>query len=182
MRRVEPSPKWRINKRETGLDVRTGSIRTDKNGLGPGSVRVPAAAGRGRPGFAPGSAPRQRLVGRVEQREHVVGAGGESRHADRDRDVGDVAVGRALLRDGAADFLGDVKRAPTGSAGQHGDDAVVVEPGDDIAGSDQGGHRFGRRSGPNGPPRRDRAIPEYRPAGRSPRTRAITAHGAAAPG
>ena len=85
----------------------------------------------------------QCLVCCVEQREYVAGAGGKCRHADRDRDVGDFAVGSALLRDRLADSLGDMKCASTGGAGQHGDDTVVVKPGYDITGSDETTHRLG---------------------------------------
>ena len=124
--------------------------------------------------------PCERLVGCVEQRVNGVGTGREGGDADRDCQGGRAAIGRAFLGDGTANVLGDVEGTTTRSPGQDGDNPVVVKPGDDVAGADQGAGGFAHVPASSGPPQRDRAIPGCHSADRSPRTRGREVRGAAA--
>jgi hypothetical protein len=86
--------------------------------------------------------PGESGVGGVDERVHVGGARRERGNADGDCQAGQGTIGRAVQSDGAADFFGNAKRASPGSAGEDGDDPIVVETGDDIAGSDQAARDF----------------------------------------
>jgi hypothetical protein len=112
--------------------------------------------------------PRKCLVGCVEQGINIVSAGRKGGNADRDCGIRRVTIGWLILRDGAADVLGNVKCTSSGCTGQDGDDSVIVEPGDDVAGADQRASDFAHMP--------DQAIF----VDRSPRTRGKAVHDAVA--